>query len=35
MVEGILREGEVIHVVVKTCHDLTKFLSGLVKFLDE
>jgi len=36
MVEGKLqREGEVIHVIVKKCHNLTPFLTGLVKFTDD
>jgi error-prone DNA polymerase len=30
MVEGKLqREGEVVHVIVKRCYDLSKFLRGL------
>ncbi len=36
MVEGkVQKEGEVIHVIVKKCHDLTAFLKGLVRFEDD
>lgn len=36
MVEGKLqKEGEVIHVIVKKCHDLSAFLRGMVQFDDD
>jgi error-prone DNA polymerase len=36
MVEGKLqREGEVVHVIVKRCYNLSKFLQGLTKNEDE